>query len=391
MINQSLLTLSKVLMSLGQKNPGHINYRDSKLTRILKPSLSGNARMAVICCISPSGKYVEETRSTLQFATRAKLVKTNAVANEVVEDTDLIAKLRLDNAKAKWENRKLEDRLRKMEQVNSDALATKRELDNLKKFVFSERSKTVSQSGVSGGLSVDSEFFTDEHCNLMSIKEAAFLPSDSAANNPTSKDDLHILPTRDKTKDEALNSSNGIFRAALQFKSKQVEKLLACLEGSTSGKDSKAVKKKRYSLISDARSPDVDRRYSMINELRSPDVDRRVSMINQERTPDDDRRISMINGTRSPDADKAANKLKPAFHDTDYYQTENLQLVWRLANANLLITGLQRQIDDLASHKNDALDWIEELFAHDLHIGTFLLCVMISIASLGVWHLVFIL
>ncbi|EED96627.1 predicted protein, partial [Thalassiosira pseudonana CCMP1335] len=83
MINQSLLTLSKVLMSLGQKKTGHVNYRDSKLTRILKPSLSGNARMAVICCISPSDQYVDETKSTLQFATRAKLVKTNAVANEV--------------------------------------------------------------------------------------------------------------------------------------------------------------------------------------------------------------------------------------------------------------------------------------------------------------------
>jgi hypothetical protein len=37
----SLLTLSRVLSKLGKKDGGHINYRDSKLTRILKPSLSG--------------------------------------------------------------------------------------------------------------------------------------------------------------------------------------------------------------------------------------------------------------------------------------------------------------------------------------------------------------
>ena len=85
-------------MSLG-KNPGHISYRDSKLTRILKSSLSGNARMAVICCITPSGKYIEETRSTLQFASRAKLVKTNALRNEEqVQDGDLISKYRLISA-----------------------------------------------------------------------------------------------------------------------------------------------------------------------------------------------------------------------------------------------------------------------------------------------------
>ena len=38
---RSLLTLSRVLSKLGKKDGGHINYRDSKLTRILKPSLSG--------------------------------------------------------------------------------------------------------------------------------------------------------------------------------------------------------------------------------------------------------------------------------------------------------------------------------------------------------------
>ena len=102
-------------MSLGMTNPGHVNYRDSKLTRILKPSLSGNARMAVICCISPSDKYTDETKSTLQFATRAKLVKTNATSNEVVEnESDAVAKLRLENVRAKMEIREKEKQLQEM-------------------------------------------------------------------------------------------------------------------------------------------------------------------------------------------------------------------------------------------------------------------------------------
>ena len=111
----SLLTLSKVLMSLGKSNPGHINYRDSKLTRILKPSLSGNARMAVICCITPSNKYREETKSTLQFATRAKLVTTNATSNEIVEDeSDAVAKLHLENIRVRNELRDREKTISEM-------------------------------------------------------------------------------------------------------------------------------------------------------------------------------------------------------------------------------------------------------------------------------------
>jgi centromeric protein E len=101
MINQSLLYLSRVIVALGTPNQTHINFRDSKLTRILQPSLSGNARMAIICCATPSELYLEETRSTLAFASRAKLVKTNAKVNEVLDDRSVIRRLQKDLAKAR--------------------------------------------------------------------------------------------------------------------------------------------------------------------------------------------------------------------------------------------------------------------------------------------------
>mmetsp|Transcript_35120 Transcript_35120/g.42980 ORF Transcript_35120/g.42980 Transcript_35120/m.42980 type:complete len:762 (-) Transcript_35120:21-2306(-) len=107
-INQSLLTLSQVISSLshassktnGSTSPRvHINYRDSKLTRLLQPYLSGNSRMAIVCCISPSVKYMEETKSTLAFATRAKFAKTRPRTNQVSaarDDASLIKKLQKD-------------------------------------------------------------------------------------------------------------------------------------------------------------------------------------------------------------------------------------------------------------------------------------------------------
>ena len=97
----SLLTLSRVIAALGSPSRTHINFRDSKLTRILQPSLSGNARMAIICCATPSEMYLEETRSSLQFASRAKLVKTRATINEVLDERSMIKKLQKELAAAR--------------------------------------------------------------------------------------------------------------------------------------------------------------------------------------------------------------------------------------------------------------------------------------------------
>jgi chromosome segregation ATPase len=57
--------------------------------------------MAIICCATPSDMYLEETRSTLQFASRAKLVKTRATINEVLDDRSMIKKLQRELAVAK--------------------------------------------------------------------------------------------------------------------------------------------------------------------------------------------------------------------------------------------------------------------------------------------------
>jgi centromeric protein E len=59
------------------------------LTRI-QPSLSGNARIMAILPRHPSELYLEETRNTCEFASRAKFVKTRAQVNEVMDDRSII-------------------------------------------------------------------------------------------------------------------------------------------------------------------------------------------------------------------------------------------------------------------------------------------------------------
>ncbi len=91
-INRSLTTLGKVIAALaqasaepakGQKRKAldsFVPYRDSVLTWLLKDSIGGNSKTAMIAAISPAD--YEETLSTLRYADQAKKIKNKAVVNE---------------------------------------------------------------------------------------------------------------------------------------------------------------------------------------------------------------------------------------------------------------------------------------------------------------------
>ena len=164
--SSSLLTLSRVMVALGTPNAQHVNFRDSKLTRILQPSLSGNARMAVICCATPSELYLEETRSTLQFANRAKLVKTRAKVNEVLDERSRILRLEKELAKARSQ---LGERgalhIRDLEQQiatsNDEASSYKRIVALLKSSILNATNGLFRQKRVSSNLQTRKRRFSD--------------------------------------------------------------------------------------------------------------------------------------------------------------------------------------------------------------------------------------
>lgn len=80
-INRSLLALANCINALGSGHrPNYVNYRDSKLTRLLKDSLGGNCRTVMIAHVSPSSTSYEESRNTLNYAARAKCIKTKVRA-----------------------------------------------------------------------------------------------------------------------------------------------------------------------------------------------------------------------------------------------------------------------------------------------------------------------
>jgi len=96
-INKSLLTLGTVISRLTKpstsapadatpnvSSTSHIPYRDSKLTRLLQPSLSGGGYIVLLATICDGQKFSAETLSTLQFARRAKKIPAKAIQAESI-------------------------------------------------------------------------------------------------------------------------------------------------------------------------------------------------------------------------------------------------------------------------------------------------------------------
>ena len=62
----------------------YVSYRDSKLTEILSECLGGNSKTYIVANVSPFAANCEETYSTLQFASRAMVIRTSAKKNEKI-------------------------------------------------------------------------------------------------------------------------------------------------------------------------------------------------------------------------------------------------------------------------------------------------------------------
>ncbi|KAI2921684.1 hypothetical protein CBS147343_1490 [Aspergillus niger] len=141
-INKSLTTLGRVIAALADPKPGRggkrkgkdvVPYRDSILTWLLKDSLGGNSKTAMIACISPSD--YEETLSTLRYADQAKRIRTRARVNQdhlsaaerdkqIAEMAETIRTLQLSVSLAaanrrenEMQNERLEDYQQKVEKL----------------------------------------------------------------------------------------------------------------------------------------------------------------------------------------------------------------------------------------------------------------------------------
>ncbi|KAJ9459529.1 Kinesin-like protein unc-104 [Diplonema papillatum] len=112
-INQSLSVLGHVIANLASRIPpthpsraagpaqrrglgGHVPYRDSMLTWLLKESLGGNSKTVMLATVSAAPQDREETLSTLRYADQAKKIENHAVVNDATSMKTVIDELTLE-------------------------------------------------------------------------------------------------------------------------------------------------------------------------------------------------------------------------------------------------------------------------------------------------------
>ncbi|KAI9274615.1 P-loop containing nucleoside triphosphate hydrolase protein [Phascolomyces articulosus] len=76
-INKSLFVLGQVVEALN-KGLTRVPFRDSKMTRILQPTLEGNSLGMMIINVAPGRDHLQDTINTLNFASRSKKIKSRS-------------------------------------------------------------------------------------------------------------------------------------------------------------------------------------------------------------------------------------------------------------------------------------------------------------------------
>lgn len=106
-INLSLHYLQQVIVALQERASGfsrpHVPYRNSAMTSILRDSLGGNCRTAMVANITPEPAQLEESMSTCKFAQRVAMVSNTVQVNEETDPAAVIKRLKQENRELKEE------------------------------------------------------------------------------------------------------------------------------------------------------------------------------------------------------------------------------------------------------------------------------------------------
>ncbi|KAM7395801.1 hypothetical protein PAMA_007203 [Pampus argenteus] len=178
-INKSLSTLGLVISALADQGAGKnrskfVPYRDSVLTWLLKDSLGGNSRTAMVATISPSADNFDETLSTLRYADRAKNIVNHAVVNEdpnariIRELREEVEKLREQLTEAEsMKATELKERLEESEKLIHEMTVTWEDKLRNTEAIAQERQRQLESLGISlqsSGIRV-----VDDKCFLVNL------------------------------------------------------------------------------------------------------------------------------------------------------------------------------------------------------------------------------
>lgn len=195
-INKSLTTLGRVIAALAdprrqpangggsgrnsprpgtpsqrrpQKAPLEVvPYRDSVLTWLLKDSLGGNSKTAMVACISPTD--YAETLSTLRYADQAKRIRTRAHANiDAISSAQRDAQIKDMAAMIESLKRSVQEGLRRKKEESEGLEAYQQQVSNMQRLMDEQR--RVSEARIAA-LVAEVEEINEANAKLQSEADA---------------------------------------------------------------------------------------------------------------------------------------------------------------------------------------------------------------------------
>lgn len=156
-----MTTLGRVIAALSDegarrhKRKDVVPYRDSILTWLLKDSLGGNSKTAMIACISPTD--YDETLSTLRYADQAKRIRTSATVNEdqvsraardaqIIEMQNTIRRLQMSVSEATMTQKHNESQSTQMEMYQQQVFNLQRVMEDAREAADCKINQLQSQN-----------------------------------------------------------------------------------------------------------------------------------------------------------------------------------------------------------------------------------------------------
>jgi hypothetical protein len=96
-INRGVAALGNVVCALARRS-SHVPWRDSTLTRLLRPLLAGRCLTTLLLCVAPSAAHANETTASLELGARAAVVRVRATCQQ--RDIAGVDTAALDSAQA---------------------------------------------------------------------------------------------------------------------------------------------------------------------------------------------------------------------------------------------------------------------------------------------------
>eukprot|EP00947_MAST-08B_sp_MAST-8B-sp1_P006670 g6670.t1 len=238
-INEGLLALGNVISALGDRSkwvrhpksgqlaPGHVPYRDSKLTRLLQDSLGGNARTLMIACVSPADANFSESLSVLKYANRARNIKNRPKVNDD-PDAGRLAQLQ-------QEVQALQDQLRRAQEQQLRQQQLQGEVDNCLAALAAKRrhyATSADPADPADGHGGEGEADTFKFASN-SVSAAAAAAAAAAAGGGRDSQDVRVLREKlreahaDLDRDEQIFAKKMVEMRGLQ---QQVRELFAANE-----------------------------------------------------------------------------------------------------------------------------------------------------------------